>query len=241
MQHFIQELVDRFGEAWLRRCPGFVDKNGRTTFRTFGDGEAYVVPYRDEKGLITGLQYKFVGGKYETARGSSTAEMYHMAGALEVGCDLYVTEGGVKAQVAHRLGDVAVIGLPGQSLSENHIAVIRQLNPKRVIVALDEESNVNTDRARDRWLRSLFHAGLSVYQAVWEGTDVSGPKGIDDLFFAGDRPRIRAVSFAPEGIGERRAVRPSEIRGWVTQGIPLASARQDTREAVFEFIEGRRR
>jgi hypothetical protein len=143
--------------------------------------------------------------------------------------------------VAHRLGDITVVGLPGQSLSANHLAVIQRFNPNRVIVALDEESNANTDRARDRWLRSLFHAGLSVYRAVWEGAEVSGPKGIDDLLFAGDRPRIRAVNFAPEGIGERRAVRPSLTRGVVTPGIPLASARQETRKAIFEFIEGRRR
>lgn len=67
VQSFLLELVNRFGEAWLRRCPGFVDKNGRTNFRTTTDSEGYVVPYSDESGLITGLQFKFIGRRYETA------------------------------------------------------------------------------------------------------------------------------------------------------------------------------
>ena len=241
VQRLIHQLVDRFGEECLRRCPGFVDRNGRTGFRTAREQDGYMVPYRDENARITGLQFRLLGGKYLTARGASTALMSHVAGRPESGSDLYVTEGAVKAQVAHRLGGINVVGLPGQSLSENHVASLLRMQPGRVIVALDEERNDNTDRARDRWLRILFHAGLPTFRATWEGLDVGGPKGLDDLLFSGGRPRIRAVSFAPAGIGERRTVRPTLRRGEVADGMSLTSARGDTADAIFEFILGKRR
>lgn len=167
--------------------------------------------------------------------------MFHVAGAIHSGGDLYLTEGGIKAHVAHRLGDITVMGLPGQSLSENHVAIIRRLEPGRVIVALDEERNPSTDRARDKWLRALFHADLPTFRAIWEGADVGGPKGIDDLFYSGERPRLRSVSFAPAGIGERRTVRPAARRGDVAPGVSLASVRHDTEEAIFDLIEGGQR
>lgn len=237
----VRSLVDRFGEHVLRTCPGFVNKNGLTYFPSAGQQDGYLVPYRDEQRRVTGLQIKVLGGKYLTLRGARTAAMYHLVGRSVPGRDPFLTEGGLKAQVAHRLGQVTVLGVPGQALSENHVEIVRNLLPGRVIVALDEERNGNTRRAQERWLRSLFHADLPTFRAVWEGEDVGGPKGIDDLFQAGQSPRIRMANFAPARIGERRTLRPSGVRGEVLQGVSLASARQVTEEAIFEFIGGRRR
>jgi hypothetical protein len=232
-------LIDRFGEQLLRTCPGFVNKNGRTTFPSAAQEDGYLVPYRDEEKRITGMQIKVLGGKYLSLRGSRISSIHHLAGTLVQDNDLFLTEGGVKAEVAHRLGHVNVLGVPGQALSEKHLEVVRQLQPARVIVALDSERNANTERARERWLRSLYYAGLPTYCAVWEGEDVGGPKGLDDLFQAGLRPRIRSITFPPAEIGQRRAVRPSQLRGNVLSGVSLASARQITEEAVFQFIGGR--
>ena len=84
----LTELVDRFGEEALRQCPGFADKNGRTNFWTAaGDRDGYVVPYRDEHGRITGIQLKLLGGRYEPARGTHKAEVYHFAGGPARGSD----------------------------------------------------------------------------------------------------------------------------------------------------------
>ena len=238
LENLLATLVNRFGESYLRRCPGFTDKNGRTSFRTASVQDGYVVPYRDSNGAILGLQFKFLGGRYETARGSRVAEMHHIAGTPVPGHDIYVTEGGLKAEVAHSLGGMTVMGLPGQSLAESHVSVLRSLHPSRVVVALDQEPNEGTSRAREKWLRSLFSAGLDTYEAVWEGTAVGGMKGLDDLLLAGGRPRLRARCFAPPGIGERRVIRPSDGKGEVRQGISLASARHDTRDAILEFVRG---
>lgn len=241
VRRFVRALVDRFGESVLRTCPGFVNKNGQTYFPSAGGQDGYLVPYRDEEGLIRGLQIKLLGAKYLTLRLAQTGGIYHLAGAIVPGSDLFLTEGGLKAQVAHRLGEVTVMGVPGQALSEEHVQAVERLRPGRVIVALDEERNVNTDRARERWLKTLFHAGLPTFRAVWEGEDVGGPKGLDDLLQAGLRPRIRSANFAPAGIGERRFVRATKQREEVPQGISLASARHATEEAIFDFIEGKRR
>ena len=234
----LRRLVDRFGETTLRQCPGFVDKNGRTNFWTAsGDRDGYVVPYRDENGRVTGVQLKLLGGRYETARGTRTADVYHVAGDPTSGGDLYLTEGGTKAQVAHRLGLGAVIGLPGQSLAQAQVGLLVRLSPGRVIVALDQEANLNTERARERWLKALAEAGLATFLAVWEGADLGGPKGIDDLMAAGGKPRIRAVARVPAEFGTRRQVRQTAGRAVVRDGQSLASARRVVEDAVSGFIQ----
>lgn len=245
---FIGTLVDQFGETLLRLCPGFTDKHGRTDFwQSHGDGsfrDGYIVPYRNEAGLVTGLQLKRLDtGSYETARLSHGSDLYHIAGSPAPGSDIFVTEGGLKAQVSHRLGGVTVMGLPGQSLAREHLVVLKSLLPGRVIEALDHEANDTTDRVRAKWHRELPLAGLRSLRAVWEGSDVGGPKGLDDLFAAGGRPRLRELTFIPPEMGAKRPVRPATARGRVDQGVSQAEARRLTRDAVGHFVRetGRRR
>ena len=60
--------------------------------------------------------------------------------------------------------------------------------------------NRNTDLARERWAKDLYLSGLQPYVAVWEGADLGGPKGLDDLFLTGGRPRwseLRSARGAP--------------------------------------------
>lgn len=237
---FLKALVNEFGESLVRQCPGFTDKNSRTSFWTAsGDRDGYIVPYRNEQGLITGLQQKRLhDARYETARLSRTAEMFHVAGLLTAGADVYVTEGGLKAQVASCLAGLAVVGLPGQSLAAEHVAVLRLLQPGRVVEALDQEANESTDRARERWHHTLTEAGLPVYRAVWEGSDVGGPKGLDDLFAAGGRPRLRLVELVPPETGAKRSVRPAIQRGATTNGVSQSEARRMTRDAIEAFVAG---
>jgi hypothetical protein len=101
---FIADMVETFGQAMLRRCPGFFDKNGRLTFWTaYGDRDGYVVPHRAINGAITGMQLKMLGGAYISPYGrGSLGGVHNIAGA---GDDIYLTEGGLKGVVAaHLLG-----------------------------------------------------------------------------------------------------------------------------------------
>jgi len=81
----------------------------------------------------------------------------------------------------------------GQSLKPEHIDVIKRLRPGRVIVALDQEDNVNTDRARERWCETLLKNGLRVFTAIWEGQALGSAQGLDDLLLLGHYPRIYQV------------------------------------------------
>jgi hypothetical protein len=245
---FLGELVDEFGELLLRQCPGFTNEQGNTDFVTAGGrrggfSDGYFIPYRDELSLITGLQVRWSDGRYQTVRGSRTAVVYHVAGEVDHSRELYLTEGGLKAQVAHRLGGISVVGLPGQALSPEHLEALRSLNPACVVEALDQEANANTDRARERWLRELNKVDFSTFRAVWEGSDVGGPKGLDDLFASGGRPRLREVPPVPAETGERRAVRAAHRRGPTETGASLQDARRLTRDAIDDFLAdvGRRR
>ncbi len=238
---FMRSLVETFGEAPLRACPGFTDKNGRLTFwAASSNRDGYVVPYRDEQGRITGLQAKILQGRYLTARGTRMDDLYHVAGEARRG-DLYLTEGATKANVASALGEIATFAVAGQTLRPTHVAAIAALGPARVIVALDQEDNPRTDQARAQWVRMLGEAGLSTYVAAWEGADVGGPKGLDDLFQTDRRPRIRRVSVVPSAFGERRVPYATHDPGPVDGGGSLAEARALTAGAIDTFVTDARR
>ena len=194
---FIANMAESLSEESLMQCPGFTGEDGRLDFwAASGTRDGHVVPYRDEHGFISGLQLKVLGGKYLTARGSILSSVYHLSGTAGPGQDLYVTEGATKATVASYLGGIWTFAVAGQSLIPEHIDIIKRLRPGRVIVALDQEDNVNTDRARERWCETLLKNGLRVFIAIWEGQDLGGAKGLDDLLLNGGHPRIRRVGSA---------------------------------------------
>jgi hypothetical protein len=239
-KRFLGVLIDRFGETLLQQCPGFTNDNGQTDFWTArqigGASDGYLIPYRDENGFITGIQVRWADGKYKTFRNSRTAVIYHLAGRADQSKELYITEGGLKAQVSHRHGGVTVLGLPGQGLSPDHIAAIQRLRPGCIVEALDQEDNKHTEAARTRWLKALAETGLPLYRAVWEGSDLGGPKGLDDLFASGGQPRLRAYYAVPPATGQRRRVYETGKAGLVEVGMPLREARRTTQDAIEDFI-----
>ncbi len=163
----VDSVRERFGDEALRSCPGFHDKNGRLVLSPAIRGQdGYVVPYLDEHRRITGFQVKVLGSRYLTPSGTRYAEVYCVAG--QQSDLLWVVEGGLKAIVAAALGGLWCFGVPGQSLQPEHLQAIRGLNPERVAVALDRETNPDTDRARMAWLTALATEGFATYDAVWE-------------------------------------------------------------------------
>ena len=65
---------------------------------------------------------------------------------------------------------------------------------------------------------------------------MAGGKGLNDLLLAGGRPRIRAVTFAPSELGNRRRPRRAARPGDVAEGASLAEARDLTESAIREFV-----
>ena len=236
-QRFMAQVKDRFDEPLLRRCPGFFDKNARVTFWSAqGARDGYIVPYADEIGRLTGWQQKRLGGGYLSPAAAQLDGVYGVAGRPAPGCDLYVTEGGTKAIVSNELAGLLVFAVAGQALKPAHIDVIKQLNPERVIVCLDREDNVNTDRARRRWNECLAIEGLPTFDGVWEGSDVGGPKGLDDLVLTGGRPRLRRFTVVPASIGTRRTPREIPVAGEIDRGVSITSARELTAKTIDGFV-----
>ncbi len=234
---FMAELVESVGEELIRQCPVFTDKNGRLTFWTASDArDGYVVPYRNECGFITGFQQKVLEGNYLTARGSILSSVYHLAGMGGHGRDLYVTEGAIKVNVASHLGGIWTFAVAGQSLTLQHVDVIKSLRPGRVIVALDQEDNANADRARERWARTLWEQGLPVFTGVWEGEQMGGAKRLDDLMLYGHSPRVRRICEVPSEMGRARRPETTTSPGPVYAGRSLEKARQLTRRSVRDFL-----
>jgi hypothetical protein len=229
-------MVAQFGAEQLRRCPGFTDKNGRLSFPW---GEDYLVPYRDEQRQITGFQIKVLGGKYVSLRGSVHTEIYHIGGHPQAGGDLTVIEGGLKSEAASRLGGIATLGVIGLRLTDEHLEAIGRLAVGRVIVAVDQEANPATIAARSTWAKRLHRAGFRVTLAVWEGADANGPKGLDDLFQAGKRPRLRAFTTVPPELGTRRIPREVPEPGPLPPGTTLTDAREATTRRIDRFVKDR--
>jgi hypothetical protein len=241
-QGVIRELVARHGEELVRAVPGFTNKNGvLTMWNASPPRDGYIIPHIDVDGRITGLQARFFNGRYLTAAGTQLASVHHLVGLPRAGQDLYVTEGATKANVAAALGGLSVFAVAGQSLQPSHIEAIVALQPGRVIIALDQEDNENTARARARWVDGLIAADLQVYEAVWEGSDVGGPKGLDDLIAAEGRPRLRPVTRPPPDFNQPRRPRWVPERGPIALGGTLAEARQTTQRAIADFIQRRPR
>ena len=236
-QKFMTQVRDQFDEDLLRRVPGFFDKNGRLTFWSAqGARDGYVVPYIDEHRRITGIQQKRLGAGYLSPAGAQLDSVYAVAGCPVPGCDLYVTEGGTKAIVSHELAGLVVFAVAGQALMPAHIAAIKRLEPGRVIACLDHEYNVNTDRARRRWLERLADEGLQTFDGVWEGSDVGGPKGLDDLCKVGGQPRPRQFTVLPASISQRRTPREIPVPGLIDRGVTISTAREITAKAIDDFV-----
>lgn len=216
----------------MARVPGFFDKNHRPSILTAGSGDGYFVPYADEQGRITGLQVKRLGGRYLTLPGTKLEHVYHVAGRPVPGQRIWLTEGGLKAQVAHALLGHTFVGIAGQALQARHVDLLARFEPSAVVIALDAEDNATTDRARHRWAQLLADAGLRVEVAIWDRAH----KGIDDLALAGGRPRLREVALMPSSIGRPRTVRPSRTKGAVDAGGTLAEARAAIATGIRRFM-----
>lgn len=164
-------LVAEFGRDALLRCPGTHDKNGVIGIWTaFAGRDGFFVPYRDERGRITGMQARTLPEKkHLTLFGSRLDDIYCVAGSQRPGIDLVATEGGLKCVVAaHHDRNRLYFAVPGQTLRPSHVEVMRRLQPGRVLVALDREPNPQTERLRVKWIEMLLESGLPTFEAVWE-------------------------------------------------------------------------
>lgn len=149
------------------------------------------IPVRDTKKRIAGLQVRcdnMEGGRYRwlSSRGfnagCSPGTPVHVAGIVSTYSELWIAEGPLKADVAAlKLGRL-VLAVAGVGNWPGVIPILRELKPKRAIIAFDMDkiSNQTVRLHTEALTACLIKLGIRTFEADWD----SHFKGIDDLLMS---------------------------------------------------------
>lgn len=175
--------------------PGFTRRAGHWHVR----GPAgFLIPVRDVSGHIQGVQirvddsragkYRWLSSAGQPGGASSGAPLHVARGVDDI---VWITEGPLKAIIAHDRLHHTVLGIPGVGAWQGVPAMLADLHPHRVVIAFDQDADPATRAAvaqhRDGLTAVLQAAGWPVYHATW-----NGPKGLDDALVAGARMTVTA-------------------------------------------------
>jgi len=185
---FLSSMLSNFHE--LDGVLGFYeDKGGRWTL---AGAPGLLVPYRDRDGLIQGLQirrddecdrkYRWLAST-NFKRGTKSGTHIHITGNLDSNT-LYITEGGLKGDVASYLDDEALfVCIAGVSAIEGLKDAVSSLNVSNIVIAMDMDkiSNKQVRDAVTTMTRELHRLrGANICVANWD----TRFNGIDDYYYA---------------------------------------------------------
>lgn len=201
------QICDRLSHQFdLTGVPGFyINRAGK--WDMVGYPEGYLIPVRDQNGLIQGLQLRVhpynpevFDDKYlwfsssGKNRGSKAHQWIHFAGQLAGAEMVLVTEGPIKGDVTSHFLEIPVLAVPGTKAWRYLPEIILQLGIKKVINGFDMDRFTNPDVKKDVscLVEELQKARVEVLHATWDtewrektrknGTTIMVPtvKGIDD-------------------------------------------------------------
>jgi len=188
-----RELVNRLQAKGVKLVgvPGFYLEVG--SFHLSGPA-GILIPIRDIKRRIVGLQVRFdkaVGGKYRwlSSRGfnagCSPGVPVHVAGTASTNGETWITEGPIKGDIAALKLSRVVLAVAGVGNWAGVIPIVRELKPKRVIIAFDMDKLTKqaVQLHRDALMTYLMSRGIRTFEADWD----SGFKGLDDLLTGGQQ------------------------------------------------------
>ena len=185
--------------AALRHVPGFARSSSTGEVTLFG-APGLLIPIRTTAGQVRALQVRPDGdhsralGKYQWLStpdtpgrqdGTSSGAPCHVSGQHHLAAgELWITEGALKADVLSDRRQVATLAVPGAAVWRGAPAIVRLLQPRRVVIAFDQDRDPDTRRQVGRHALALRDAlaGYDVAFATWEPDKA---KGIDDALVAG--------------------------------------------------------
>ena len=185
----------------LEGVPGFFkDKSGRWNYNLFRFTSGILIPMMSIDRKIQGFQIRLdnprEGNKYlwfsskNKAQGLSSGSPAHITNPLEINSNpvIYLTEGGLKADIACALSGKTFIGVAGvnnQSDLPELFNNLKQLGVKRIVDCFDRdcEYNVQVEKARRKLKSKVLKAGLIYTRMSWDNRF----KGIDDYMAAHEK------------------------------------------------------
>lgn len=190
----VNEMVDRMVQ--LSGVPGLAVSRRSEKWWLYGK-PGLLIPVRGVQGRIAGMQVRVDVGASRYVwlstpdnewryGGASSGTPCHVAGREHArrGCDIYITEGPLKADItAHFLG-TTVLGVAGVTSWRKAVPIVRALQPDRVFLAFDQDTDESTRSAVRRQVGMLAavlgRVGVPVQTVSW-----AAGKGIDDALKAG--------------------------------------------------------
>ena len=174
----------------LKGIPGFYqrEKDGRR-YWDFVDYKGFLIPVKDAQGQIQGFQIRLdeegeknMGRKYVwfSSRGKLNGTPAHAWQSVHGGPSeiVFITEGPLKADVAHHLSGYTFVSVPGVNAIKGIEVVLKEIGAKKVYIAFDMDllSNPAVQKAKERLEEKLKNAGFKIQTKTWD----SRYKGIDD-------------------------------------------------------------
>ena len=184
----------------LKGIPGFYqrEKDGER-YWDFVDYRGFLIPVKDAQGQIQGFQIRLdeeeKGRKYVwfSSRGKPNGTPAHAWQGVhgEPSEVIVVTEGPLKADVAHYLSGVTFVSVPGVNAIKGIEVVLRNLGARKVYIAFDMDilTNPAVQKAKTRLEEKLIKAGFEVFTKTWD----SKYKGIDDYLLAQKKQKQKKV------------------------------------------------
>ena len=173
----------------LEGVPGFYQKDGRWTCY---DVPGYLIPVRDGRGRIQGLQVRLDepgnGGKYrwfssrDQENGTPAKSWVHIARGQTK--EVWLTEGPLKADIAAYLSGHTFVAIPGVTSIKYLIPALRDIKARRVVLAIDMDvlTKKQVKQALEKLELELKRVGIKSSRAYWN--PVAG-NGIDDALLSG--------------------------------------------------------
>lgn len=184
----------------LKGIPGFYqrEKDGKR-YWDFVDYKGFLIPVKDVRGRIQGFQIRLdeeeKGRKYVwfSSRDKLNGTPAHAWQGVHGGGSkvVIVTEGPLKADVAHYLTDFTFVSVPGVTATKGIEIVLKQLGAEKIYIAFDMDilTNSAVQKAKTRLEEKLLSAGFKVYTKTWD----SRYKGIDDYLLSQRKQKQKEV------------------------------------------------
>ncbi|MBE3579037.1 MAG: DUF3854 domain-containing protein [Caldanaerobacter subterraneus] len=183
----------------LKGIPGFYqrEKDGER-YWDFVDYKGFLIPVKDVQGRIQGFQIRLDEeefGKYVwfSSRNKLNGTPAHAWQGVHGGPSkiVIVTEGPLKADVAHYLSRFTFVSVPGVTAIKGIEVVLKQLGAEKIYIAFDMDSLTNkaVQKAKEKLEKKLTEAGFVVKTKTWD----SRYKGIDDYLLAREKQKQKEV------------------------------------------------
>jgi hypothetical protein len=204
-------LRKKHGE-WVLRVPGvIVLQHNDGPIVTLAGAVGLLVPVRDAQGRIAALivrrdgdsagpRYSYLSSK--KFGGPGPGAPVHVPLGVTAPCHtVRITEGTLKADVAHALTGLPTIGLPGVSTWRPALPILRELGCTTVRLAIDADARdkAAVARALAAVAEALPAVGIAVELERW---DIHDGKGIDDLLAAGKTANVLTGEAVRQAISE---------------------------------------